>query len=96
MNISQRVILKMLRRDLVEIQQKICELTGLESDLEDLAALATITAALVYGVDGSPYILEIREDQISRIDNPNIRERYRHGRYESINRSALREFEGVE
>jgi hypothetical protein len=60
-----------------EIQQKVLLLTGLPADREALKTLAQTTAKLVYWVDGPPILLEIRGNEFSRTDNPEIRRRYR-------------------
>jgi len=60
-----------------EIQQKVLSRTGHPEDREALKNLAQITAQMVHWVDGPPILLEIRGDEFYRIDNPEIRQRYR-------------------
>ena len=59
------------------IQQRVVHITNNEMDWESLKNLAEITAYLVYGVDGTPILIEIRENEYSMTKNPTIRERYR-------------------
>jgi hypothetical protein len=60
-----------------ELQQIVVQITNNEMDWESLKYLALATAQMVFGVDGSPIMIEIRDGTLERIDNTVIRERYR-------------------
>lgn len=72
-----------------EIQQKVANQTIHEQDWAALGNLAQITAQMVHCVDGPPILLvEVRDNEFYRTENPEIRQRYRPATWLRIAKTA--------
>jgi hypothetical protein len=79
------------------IQQKVVTLTNNVLDWNSLRNLALATAQMVFGVDGIPILIEIRDNQYIQSENMGIRQRYRPDTWLRIARNAaeaLKDLEG--
>ena len=79
------------------IQQKVVKITNNELDWNSLRNLALATAQMVFGVDGTPVLIEISGGQYIQSENLSIRQRYKPDTWLKIARNAaeaLKDLEG--